>query len=465
VATGGRLLRQPRADASWLLALAGVASAGLLFGLSAYVAGPLALPAAVIALAFVVLTFRRPAYGVAGALLATALESLTLPLAGGVLSPAESALVVVGVGWLCRALLAPGTVAVPSLRDAPLLALLGVVACGLLVAVDPAPVLRVLILWTLFYFVYLQVQTFTAGELRLVAGALAVGVGVLGAVGALAYVRSGDAVLYAGGELTGSRAIGAFADANYYACLLALGTLPGLALIAERPRKRAWLIPFAAAGVAGLTLSLSRGAMLGFAAGVLLLLAWNRFRTPAVAFCVLFAVLTLANVNPIAGSEQFGNVRTRLETLTSSSLEQTNRRPQLWSAALSIAASHPLIGVGVNQFEFQTDRFALTERGSPLENAHSLPLSVAAETGLLGLAAFLAFAGQLVVRASRAWRARGSGNFPLALGVTAALAAFALQGLTIVPIRANLIMGTFLVLAGMLTALADRSPGPRAQRP
>ena len=56
----------------------------------------------------------------------------------------------------------------------------------------------------------------------------------------------------------------------------------------------------------------------------------------------------------------------------------------------------------MNQFEYEAGAAALTERGAPLENAHSIPFSLAAETGIFGLAAFLFFLGQL-------GRARGGG--------------------------------------------------------
>jgi O-antigen ligase len=117
----------------------------------------------------------------------------------------------------------------------------------------------------------------------------------------------------------------------------------------------------------------------------------------------------------------------------------------------------------VNQFQAEASRRGLTEYGSPLENAHSIPFSLLAETGLLGLSAFLLFAGQLGARAVRALRAADSARYALALGIAAALAGFAVQGLTVAQIRTNIVMGAFLLLAGVITNLADRAGEPAAQ--
>lgn len=438
------------------LAAAVAAVAATVFVFSAYAIHPLALPATAIGGAFVVAAFLRPAVGLVGAALATPLEAVNLPFASGALSPAEAALAVVAIAWLGRVLLRPESVAKPALRDLPVAGLLLVVAAGLLFAAEPAPVLRVAVLWTLFSLVYLQAQSLTLGEMRAVIVALVVGAGLLGAIGALSFVRSGGTELLGGGStVSGARAVGTFADPNYYASLLALALLPGVALLLAEAKRHLWLVAPLAAGIGGLLFSLSRGGILGFGAGLLLLLAWRRARYVALAMLAVVVALTLTNSNPLVESEYFGSVEDRISTIRHPTREST--RPLIWATAVEVAQEHPFFGVGVNQFERESARRSLFERGRTLENAHSVPLSLAAETGLIGLAAFLAFLVQLAVRGLKTSRARHSLVRGLGLGISAAIVAFVIQGLTITQIRVPVVTGTFFLLAGILTGLSDRA--------
>jgi O-antigen ligase len=459
-----RFGRQPRVDDLPFIALVTAAAAvgGVLLALSAYQFNPLLLPAALIAVAFVVVTFVRPAWALAGALAIVPTESVGITVAG--LSPSEGALALIGAAWVARALIRPETVAKPALRDAPIVALLAVMGIALAYAEDPFPIARVVFLWTLFYFVYLQVQTFTPNEMKLVVIALALGAAVLGGIGALDYLRSGDQTLFAGGEQTGARAASAFADPNYFAALLVLGMLPALGLVLAEPRRYAYVGVACGITFAGIALSLSRGGLIAAVGGMLLLMAWQRARWVALGLAALFTVLTLAGANPIIESKQFNVVEKRLSTLTAPGAQERNLRPQIWSVARDVAAEHPFFGVGVNQFQFEARRRGLTEHGAPLENAHSIVFSLAAETGLIGLSVFVFFLGQLAVRAVQALRTSDRLRYALALGMAAALLGFVLQGLTVAQIRVSFISGTFFAIAGMLTALADRANSEAAAR-
>jgi len=186
-----------------------------------------------------------------------------------------------------------------------------------------------------------------------------------------------------------------------------------------------------------------------------LLLAWRRARWIAVVLATIFVGLTLANANPIMKSEQFGAVGQRLSTLTDPTRDSL--RPEIWSTAIEITTENPIFGVGVNQFQAESAQRGLIEEGTPLENAHSVPLGLAAETGIVGLCAFLVFVVQLGLRAIRAMGVEDVLSRPLALGIAAALLAFLIQGLTASQLRTNLLAGAFFVFAGMITGLADRA--------
>ena len=159
--------------------------------------------------------------------------------------------------------------------------------------------------------------------------------------------------------------------------------------------------------------------------------------------------------------DPYGTVSERISSLRNPTRE--SKRPEIWETAVDIAVEHSLIGIGVNQFEHEAVKRSLFERGKTLENAHSIPLSIAAETGLIGLAAFLVLIAQLVARSLRALVAADRLVRVLAFGVSAALAAFLVQGLTVTLIRVPVLTGMFFLFAGLLTRLADLSrPGEDA---
>jgi O-antigen ligase len=455
--------RLARGDtASVLLAAAAAVLGAALMVSSAYFVHPLALPMGAAGVALIVAAFFRPHIAVAAALVMAPLELFSLPLPTGAVTPSEAALVLVGLAWVARALAQPGTTTMPSLRDAPIIVLLGAVAAGIVIAADPSTVVRVLVLWTLFYLVYLETRAFTPNQMRFVVAAFTVGAGVLGAIGAASYVQSGGTELFDGGTATGERITGSFADPNYFASFLSLALLPGIALVIADFRRSAWLLPFLVTGLAGLTFSLSRGAIAGFAIGLLLLFAWRRARRLLILAVPIVAVLTLVGANPVVESEQFRPVEQRLSTLSDPG--QDSNRPRIWATAVQIALDHPFFGIGVNEFPTEASQRGLTENGNPLENAHSIPLSLAAETGLIGLAAFVALIVQLGRRGLTALRPQEQLNRALALGFSAGLLALIVQGLTAAQIRTNIITGSFFVVAGMLTGLADRARPPASTR-
>lgn len=459
-------------DLAWLLA-GGAAAAGfaLFYTWSAYLLGPLILPVLLLGLAFVVLAFAFPWVGVAGAMLAIPMELFALPLPTGSISPAEGALALSGVAYLARLVIRPDSVRKPSTRDVPFLILLGAISVGLAFAEEPAPITRTLILWSLWYAVFLQVQTFDARQMRLVVGGLVIGAGILGAIGAIQYIQSGGSGLYGGGAGVDDRVAGTFGSGgdqsatNYYASALQLAALPAIAMLIWSPRRNIWMLPFAVAIVLGLLFSLSRGGTLGFAAGLLLLVAlWGRARVAVTLVAIVAVGLTVAGANPLIGSSDVETIQARLSSAGDFGASRTNLRPRAYSEAIDLTAENPLFGIGVNQFRnvVATRGPHLSELGQPLEDAHNVFLSLGAETGLIGLGGFCFFVGILVARARAALRSRGVLTRPLALGFAAALFGFAIQGMTVTQNRNHLLWGMFLVIGGMLVALGDRADAARA---
>lgn len=204
-----------------------------------------------------------------------------------------------------------------------------------------------------------------------------------------------------------------------------------------------WLLFAAVATVTtglALLMSWSRGAWLGFAAGAgALLFFWpRRRRTGALLLlAALFLLLVIWQVGlvpaPVAARLSSFTADLRLEDVRGVDINDANysvlERLAHWQAALSMARANLWLGVGFGNYEPAYGQFALINWPYPLGHAHNYYLNLLAETGLLGLAAYLflwatIFWQTLRVAGRLAWPARG-----LALGLLAGWTALAVHHL------------------------------------
>ena len=141
---------------------------------------------------------------------------------------------------------------------------------------------------------------------------------------------------------------------------------------------------------------------------------------------------------------------------TGASDDVTSDRSTLVTDTASVAAAHPFVGVGVSAQPLVTRRDEAPE-ASKLQNvSHTTPLTVAAELGAVGLAAFVALlAGAVLVLARLASR-----NRALALGLAAVLLVLVVHSLFYAGLFENPI--TWLAL-GVTAAAASGGP-PRGAR-
>ena len=209
---------------------------------------------------------------------------------------------------------------------------------------------------------------------------------------------------------------GPLGSENRYAQILAV-VLPFALIRAFRePRRRLRLV----AGVAtllilgGILLTFSRGAAVAVT-GTFVLMALLRelpFRHLLVAIAVSIGVVLIVVPDYVT------RVRS-LEAVTSISASDSTNRPDASIvgrqtenlAALHTFLDHPVVGVGPGVYfkEYSRDyanrlglRYLQSER-----RGHSLYLELAADTGIVGLGAFLAMVGTalaLLYRAARRWR-------------------------------------------------------------
>lgn len=261
-------------------------------------------------------------------------------------------------------------------------------------------------------------------------------------------------------------------------------TKPGLSIF-----RRALLFAGLAAILLGLGATEAVGPLLALGAGVLLhaLFDWRRRLVPVAAAAALLLVAAFAT-----GIGQRA-VRKLRELEAGQLAAATTQRDIGVLAALEMVRAHPVLGVGPGCFEnaFVPARIAAESRArrrmvhlsesAHFENAHSEPLTLAAEIGLPGALAALLFAAALISGLVRRADEPASldpsralavllmgvgvlslGSFPLRLAVTSGPAAFA-AGLALRRLDASpmeLVIGKplarrlgWLLLAAFLAAL------------
>lgn len=161
---------------------------------------------------------------------------------------------------------------------------------------------------------------------------------------------------------------------------------------------------------AALIMSWSRGAWLGFAAAfVIMTLAYSRRRWALFALlCLLTAlVLLLGSVQALPQPivQRFTDFLPYLRIFDVREVELTEanyavlERMAHWQAAWGMFNDRPWLGVGIGNYEPVYSAYSLPGWTEPLGHAHNYYLNIAAEAGLIGLAAYL------VLWAAALWQA------------------------------------------------------------
>ncbi|MGZ4276388.1 MAG: O-antigen ligase family protein [Solirubrobacteraceae bacterium] len=245
-----------------------------------------------------------------------------------------------------------------------------------------------------------------------------------------------------GTQLTGKalrpRLAGPIGEKNRYAQVL-LVLLPLAVALARIERRRALRLLGAACAaliLCGAMLTFSRGAAVALGILVLAMAAVKMITLRQLLVGVLAAVALVVVVAP--------DYVTRVQTLGSADAAFSQSpgtdaaiqgRATENLAAFYVFRDHPLLGVGPGQF---FARYS-SQYGNALDlrflannrRAHSLYLEIAADTGLLGLAAFLAIVGVTMVQLWKLtvfWRARSPELAMLARALLLALVAYLATG-------------------------------------
>ncbi len=236
-----------------------------------------------------------------------------------------------------------------------------------------------------------------------------------------------------------------------------------------------WLLAVVATSIMGaaLVMSWSRGALVGLAAGVaLVLLALGRRAWGIVAVLVvvvlllgpgLLARLPEALVARLGEASGYLGADVQAIEITDENFAVVERMAH-WLAAWRMFAQRPWLGVGTGQYAVVYPTVALPRWQDPLGHAHNYYLNVLAEGGLVGLAGYLAVLGAALALVWRGLSRLQGWRRGVALGAWGMLGHLLAHSLF-----DNLyVHGMYLLVAmllGLVAALQKHDPVPQATVP
>ena len=284
------------------------------------------------------------------------------------------------------------------------------------------------------------------------------------------------------------RAFGTFQQPNPFggfmgiSAALAIGTLigTGISLFIDIRNGKRWIISewvwlvfliFASAttGMA-LVMSWSRGAWLGFAAGMVALVFFlpkKRWKGVLLVVIGLMATTLMIQLNlvpaaisgrivTISEDLQVGDVRGELVTIENFAVIE---RLAHWQAGIEMARDNLLLGVGFGNYEVAYEQYGLLNWVHPLGHAHNYYINILAETGILGTIAYLLLWAIIFAQAIRLlpkldWSERG-----VVLGLLTAWTALAVHHLfdKLYVNNLYLFMGVMLALQQIIYLKYDRT--------
>lgn len=136
----------------------------------------------------------------------------------------------------------------------------------------------------------------------------------------------------------------------------------------------------------------------------------------------------------------------------------SSARTVFWLAALDAFRRSPLVGSGPDTYASDYLLWQSVPPQSLYVRAHSIPMQLAAETGLVGLAAGAWLIGALIVAAYRRWRVAQPSRRYLIVGLCGSLTTIALHSLVDTPAWIPAIAMTFMMLVALLLAESVERP-------
>ncbi len=162
--------------------------------------------------------------------------------------------------------------------------------------------------------------------------------------------------------------------------------------------------------LAAVAMSWSRGAWIGVAAGMIVAVIVQSRRAFIVSNVAALALIVVAfmgslNLIPPVIAERFSGIADYfgIFDVRGVKVDDANfavvERMAHWQIALNMFTEHPAFGVGIGNYAPVYPEYALPRWSDPLGHAHNYYLNIAAETGAIGLLAYL------ILWASALWQA------------------------------------------------------------
>lgn len=220
------------------------------------------------------------------------------------------------------------------------------------------------------------------------------------------------------------RAYGSLSHPNVFGLYVGIGLLMCVGLAAYRGHgKHAHYFGFMPLITAALLFSFSRSAMLAVVAGFVWIVmsaygteAAHEYRRVLLpSFMIIFCTLSTLGYFYSEPLRTRASAEGRLET------RSITERTSQYEDAFSLLSRHVFTGVGIGQMPIALARETANERNwYQYDYVHNVPLLIAVETGLAGLAAWIGFVVSMLLTAHHRLQHR----VPFGSGVTAYAAAF-----------------------------------------
>ncbi len=238
-----------------------------------------------------------------------------------------------------------------------------------------------------------------------------------------------------------------FFDPNIYGRFLALVMIAVTTVVLWRERMRDVLIGAAVLAwlLAGLVTSFSQSSIAALLLGLAVLAAyrWDVRHTIYVALALVAVAIVVVLAAP--ASLHFG-----LKGAGGSTSNATSGRTKLISGGLELFGERPLQGYGSGSFQKQYQRHSNTSAENATSASHTIPVTVAAEQGIVGLAVYVA----LLVAAFLALFG-GAGRSPPRIAIAACFAALVLHTWTYADFLEDPLTWTLLGIGLALARVGD----------
>ncbi len=242
-----------------------------------------------------------------------------------------------------------------------------------------------------------------------------------------------------------------FFDPSIYGRFLALVMIAVSTVVLWSRHRREVLIGAAVLAwlLAGLVTSFSQSSIAALLLGLAVLAAW-RWDVRGTVFASV-ALLAIAGVLVLLApaSLHFG-----LKGSSGSTSNATSGRTKLIAGGLELFAKRPLEGYGSGSFETEYKRHSNTTAENATSASHTIPVTIAAEQGIVGLALYLALLVSAFVVLFR-----GAGRSPPRIAIAACFAALVVHTWTYADFLEDPFTWTLLAVGASLAS--ERAPARR----